>query len=86
MKIKIIDSSTKKPLLNTKVQLQIKGTDSGFVTLTTDATGTLQLDEKYNGQQISSPFAGGQGPWVTATEGAVLLLPSKQTASSTTTK
>lgn len=77
MKIKIIDSATKKPILNSKIQLQVKGKDSGFLTVVTDMAGTVELDQKYNGQQVSSPLGGGQGPWVTATEGAVLLLPTK---------
>jgi hypothetical protein len=80
MKIKIIDSSTKKPVINCKIQLQIKGKDSGFVTLTTDLTGMVEMDEKYNGQQISSPVSCGQGPWVTACENAVILLPAKKIA------
>ena len=80
MKIKVIDSSTKKPVINSKIQLQVNGTDSGFLTLTTDMTGMVQLDEKYNGQQISSPLGGGQGPWITAADNAVLLIPAKQKA------
>jgi hypothetical protein len=77
MKIKIIDASTKKPIINSKLQLQVKGKDSGFLTVTTDMTGVVELDQKYNGQQISSPLGSGQGPWVTATEAAVLLFPTK---------
>lgn len=77
MKIKIIDSSTKKPVINSKVQLQVKGKDSGFLTLLTNMTGVVEIDQKYEGQQISSPMSGDQGPWVTACESAVLLLPSK---------
>jgi hypothetical protein len=80
MKIKVIDSTTKKPVLNTKIQLQVKGKDSGYLTLTTDATGTLQLDDKYNGQQLLSTTGGQGGPAITATEGAVLLLTLKQNA------
>jgi len=79
MKLKIIDTSTKKPVLNSKIQLQVKGKDSGFLTVTTDTTGMIELDEKYNGQQISSPLGSGQGPWVTACENAVILLPTKKT-------
>lgn len=80
MKIKVIDSNTKKPVINTKIQLQVKGKDSGYLTLTTDAAGTLQLDDKYNGQQLLSTTGGTQGPAITATEGAVLLLTLKQGA------
>lgn len=83
MKIKVIDSGSKKPVINTKVALQIKGENSGFLTLTTDANGMIQLDDKYNNQQISSPVGGGQGQWVTATDNAVLLLPVKQKIAAT---
>lgn len=83
MKIKVIDSNTKKPLINTKIQLQVKGTDSGFLTVTTDMTGMAQIDQKYEGQQITSPMGGGQGPWVTACENAVLLMPVKQKTTET---
>jgi hypothetical protein len=78
MKIKIIDSNSKKPVINNKIQLQVKGKDSGFLSLTTDATGFVTLDEKYNGQQLSAPQGGAQGPWVTACENAVVLLSTKQ--------
>ncbi|EKD71262.1 MAG: hypothetical protein ACD_46C00223G0003 [uncultured bacterium] len=78
MKIKIVDSSTKKPLVNTKVPLQIKGKDSGFLSLTTDATGSVDLDGKYNGQQIMSPAGGGQSNWTTVTDGMTLTVASKQ--------
>ncbi len=83
MKVKIIDAATKKPILDSKVQLQIKGKDAGFITLATDMTGAIELDEKYAGQQISSPLGAGQGPWVTITEGAVLLLPTKAKSTET---
>lgn len=82
MKIKMIDASTKKPLINTKVQLQVKGKDSGFLTLTTDNTGAISLEDKYEGQQITSPAPGGQTIWVTACDSAVLLIPAKQKISS----
>ncbi len=78
MKLIIIDSNTKKPVINSKIQLQIKGKDSGFITLTTDMTGKVELEEKYNGQQVSSPMSNGQGPWVTACENAVILLPARK--------
>ena len=78
MKLKIIDSNTKKSVKNSKIQLQIKGKDSGFLTFTTDMTGMVELAEKYNGQQVSSPMSNGQGPWITACENAVLLLPTKK--------
>jgi hypothetical protein len=84
MKIQIVDANTKKPLMNTKIQLQVKGKDSGFLTLTTDATGHLQLDEKYQGQQIMSPTAGSQGPWVAAAEGVILAVINKNKTTEST--
>ncbi len=75
MKILAIDSTTKKPLINTKLQLQVKGKDSGYLSLMTDATGTLQLDDKYKGQQIAYFLQGGSTTatdWITATDGAKL--------------
>lgn len=79
MKLKIIEAKSKKPILNSKIQLQIKGKDSGSVIVTTDAAGYISLDEKYKGQQVSSPFGTSIAPWVTACEGAVILLPTKST-------
>lgn len=79
MKIKTIDASTKKPLTNARIQLQVKGKDSGFLTLTTTATGEIELDSKYTGQQITSSL-NGQGPWTTASEGATLVVDTKQKA------
>ena len=43
MKIQVIEGTTKKPLTNTKIQIQVKGKDSGFLTLTTDTTGKITL-------------------------------------------
>lgn len=90
MKITVIDATTKKPLANAKIQLQVKGRDSGFLSLTTDQTGALLLDDKYNGQQIASAGGGGQGQFITATNGATLTVTAKEktttTTGSTTTK
>ena len=81
MKIQVIESSSKRPLANTKVQLQVKGKDSGFLSLTTDGTGFITLDEKYNGQQITATSGASanaspsqQGQWMTASEGARLVI------------
>lgn len=71
MRIQFLDKTNKKPLANTKVQLQVKGKDSGFLTFTTDATGFIQIDEKYNGQQLSLTGQAGAGT-VTAANGAIL--------------
>ena len=71
MKIKAISTSTKKPLSKTQIQLQVRGKDSGYLSVTTDQNGEFTLDGKYSGQQISS-MTGGQGAWLTATEGASL--------------
>lgn len=79
MKIKTIDRSTKKPLKNLRIQLQVKGKDSGFLTLTSDMEGAIMLDEKYKGQQIALANAGNQADWITATDGATLLVASTPT-------
>lgn len=80
MKIQAIDSSTNKPLASTKVQLQIKGKDSGFLTLSTDASGYFQLDDKYKGQQIALSYNGKVGTPINATDGAKLSTTTKTTA------
>lgn len=81
MKIKVIETGTKRALMNTQIQLQIKGKDSGFLSLTTGPDGMLTLDEKYKGQQLT--VAGGQAQWITAAEGATLLVPAKQKSTET---
>lgn len=74
MKITVIDTTTKRPLANSKLQLQIRGKESGFITLTTDSQGLIQLEDKYKGHQISALFNGAQGAWVAANEGTTLSL------------
>lgn len=71
MKIQILDQNTKKPYANGKLQLQVRGKDSGYLTAATDASGYCMLDDKYSGQQIALA-TGGQGQWVEAVEGAKL--------------
>ncbi len=78
MKIKAIDSQTKKPVVNTKIQLQVRGKDSGFVSCMTDSTGCCQLDDKYRDQQICCAGTTG-AEWVKATEGVTVnFTPAKQ--------
>jgi hypothetical protein len=72
MKIQILDQATKKPLTNTKVQLQVRGKDSGYLTITTDAAGYATLEDKLNGQQLAVTKDGTAGTWTAATEGAKL--------------
>lgn len=73
MKIQVLDLNSKRPIANTKVQLQIKGKDSGFLSLTTDGNGNLLLEEKYNGQQITATSANsGSNQWISASDGAKL--------------
>jgi hypothetical protein len=71
MKIRTISTSTNKPLAKTQLQLQVRGKDSGYITVTTDQNGEFSLDQKYSGQQIAS-MTGGQGAWLTAAEGSTL--------------
>lgn len=84
MRIQVIETTTNRPLANTKVQIQVKGPDSGFLTLTTDANGHVTLDGKYNGQQIAAANGGAQGQWITANEGAKLAVGGKTTTGGTT--
>ena len=86
MKIKIVDSNTKQPVTNRKIPLQIKGKDSGFLSLMTDQAGCIQLDDKYTGQQISSPAGGGQATWISATNGATLYIATKTKATESSNK
>lgn len=71
MKIKAIHSQTKKPVVNTKIQLQVRGKDSGFVSCITDSTGCFQLDDKYRDQQICCAGTPG-AEWVKAVEGVTV--------------
>lgn len=77
MKIQAIDTTTKQPLTNQKLQIQVKGKDSGYLSLTTDGNGYFQLDDKYNGQQIALSFNGTIGTSITATDGAKLAIQAK---------
>lgn len=72
MKILILDQGTKKPLVNCKLQLQVRGKDSGFLTTTTDASGYCTLDEKFMGQQIAMANGGAQSQWIQANDGEKL--------------
>ncbi len=77
MKIKTIDATTKKPTKNQRIQLQVKGKDSGYLTLTSDMEGCITLDDKYKGQQIAIATTGGQPTFVAATDGATLTFTSQ---------
>lgn len=83
MKIHILDIKTKKPLVNAKIQLQIRGKDSGFLTLTTDSNGIIILDDKYKNQHISYLLGTEQGQWINATDGTKLFVLSTKTTSAT---
>ncbi len=88
MKILVIDTTTKKPLTNTKIQIQVRGKDSGYLSLTTDATGALQLEDKFKGQQIAHYLQGGvttNSQWLTATDGAKLMVNTTTTTAKGTT-
>jgi hypothetical protein len=77
MKITAIEQSTKKPLSNTSLQLNIRTKDNASgphaLSVKTDQNGNITLDEKYKGSQITTLSNGKQsGPWVTANEGVTL--------------
>lgn len=69
MKIQLIDTNSKKPLSNFKIQLQVRGRDSGYLTSTTDLNGYIQIEDKYKGQQISPHMNGTQHQWVNVADG-----------------
>jgi len=81
MKIQTIDYKTNKPVTNYKIQLQIKGRDSGYLSTTTDSTGTFELDDKYEGQQITAITNSTPGEWTTVSDNATLKI---NTTTSTT--
>lgn len=76
MKITALDM-TNKPLVNTKLQLQIKGSQGGFLTLTTGSKGEIILDDKYKGQQLLAIFDGIQSSMITANDGGTLRIETK---------
>lgn len=71
MKIKLYDESHQL-CKNTSIQLQVKGKNSGTLSLTTNDSGEFQLDDKYNGQQIAATSDPSTAKWVTASEGGSL--------------
>ncbi len=77
MKIKVVDAATKRAITGKEIQIQIQGKDSGFLTLTTGTDGTITLENNLQGQKIAVTGTG-QLAWVTATEGATLLVPTKE--------
>lgn len=83
MKIKVINLQ-KQPLANTKIQLQVKGKDGGYLSVTSDANGLITLDDKFAGQQITSTMGGGQPQWIAASEGNTLTVALSSKAKATT--
>lgn len=86
MKIQVIESKSNRPLANTKVQLQVKGKDSGFISVVSDSSGHITLDDKLSGQQITATSGTGSQTtqWTTATEGARLTIASSNEKASAT--
>lgn len=81
MKIQVVEANTNRPLANTKIQLQVKGQDSGFITLTTDSAGMMVLESKYEGQQllalnsiVSSDMKNPHENWIIAKDGGKLAI------------
>lgn len=86
MKIQVIESNSKRPLANTKIPLQVRGKDSGYLSYTTDGNGNFELDSKYDGQQIAYYLQGGpQGQWIAAKDGAKLFVTLTTTGKGSTT-
>jgi hypothetical protein len=99
MKIQILDQTSKKPLANTRLQLQVRGKDSGYLTTMTDANGYATLDDKLAGQQIAMATMAqglggqglngeqaGQGQWIQANDGAKLYTTGTTAKTTTTSK
>lgn len=81
MKIQVLNTKN-KPLINAKIQLQIRGKDSGFLSCMTDDKGCLELDRKYKGQQIAPLTQGSSaGKWLPITEGTTLIIDTSSTLS-----
>lgn len=79
MKIQVVELSSKKPITNTKIQLQVKGKDSGYLSFTTDSSGFFELEDQYRGQQIAYYLRGTEpAHWVTASDGVKLLIDEKE--------
>ncbi|OGT60877.1 MAG: hypothetical protein A3E85_01035 [Gammaproteobacteria bacterium RIFCSPHIGHO2_12_FULL_45_12] len=79
MKITALDSNSKKPLQNQDINLQIRGQNSGSLTVKTDKEGKFWLDDSYLGHQIAStmgcPSSGGSvGQFIPATDGGRLVV------------
>lgn len=79
MKIKIIDASTKKPVINSQVKLQVEGQEGKTLTHTTDQTGMIDLDGSLQGKKIGALQGGKPGQYVKAEENAVLLVQQQTT-------
>ena len=69
MKIQLCEHTTRHPLSNRKIQLQVQGKDAGFLTVSTDHDGWFQLDDKYQGQQISLVHPGQKPQFISAKDG-----------------
>lgn len=72
MKIQAVDQQSHQPLKNQKLQLEVRGKDSGYLSTTTDGNGYCMIDDKYKDQQISQANRGGQSQWIKAEDGAKL--------------
>lgn len=79
MKLQAIDYYTGDPLRNTQIQIQVKGKYSGFLSFYTDAKGYFDLDDQYQGQQISFYLPGIPNQWMVAKDGAKLYVAMKET-------
>lgn len=71
MKIQVVGTGN-KPLSHTKIPLQIRGKNSGYLSCTTDENGFFELDKKYQGQEISSLLGNLESKWLEATDGATI--------------
>lgn len=74
MKIYAIDRKTKKPLVNYDFQIQIQGNETEYVSVTTDFYGHFDIDEQYEGAELTVSLEGHEIGKITAYEGAQLVV------------
>jgi len=78
MKINLIDTRTGEPYASRAVLASFKDSKTGqqtdTLTLRTSQTGSLVIDQKYQGQKVSISINGTQTPWVTAQDETTIQL------------
>ena len=88
MKITLLQNTTKQPFANRAVLVNVKDGQSGqiidILTLRTTQDGSVELDQKYQGKQISVSVNGLQSSWIAAKDSAKLEVTSPSTSTTST--